>query len=88
MLKITTIRQNESVHILKLEGKLSRAWIPELQSACQLARQESQQLRLDLSDVSFIDGPGIVVLRELIQQGITVTTSSPFISELLKEKSS
>ncbi len=85
MLKITTTCEDAFRCVLKLEGKLLAAWVGELQEACRRARAVSGQLHLDLSGLSFVDVPGTAVLRELIRQGVSVTTTSPFVGELLKE---
>jgi ABC-type transporter Mla MlaB component len=85
MLKITVIHDDGFERVLKLEGKLLADWIGELHEACRRARAESGHLQLDLSGLSFADVPGTIALRELIRQGVTITITSPFVGELLKE---
>ncbi|MGE3775676.1 MAG: STAS domain-containing protein [Pirellulaceae bacterium] len=85
MLKITAARNDGFEWVLKLEGKLLADWVSELQEACRAARAESGQLQLDLSALSFVDAAGMIALRELIRQGVSITTTTPFVGELLKE---
>lgn len=85
MLKITTTHHDEFEHVLKLEGKLLADWIGELQVSCRTARAGTGHLQLDLSGLSFADVSGIIALRELLRQGVSITTTSPFVGELLKE---
>ena len=85
MLKITTISQGPSGCILKLEGKLLEPWIDELTQACRMAREETSQLVLDLSAVSFLDSHGRAALRDMIREGVAVQMCSPLVAELLKE---
>lgn len=84
MLRITAISNHDSV-TLKLEGKLLDAWRDELQDACHHASQSSDDVRLDLSDVSYIDRSGIKALRTLLNGGITISRCSSFVAELLQE---
>lgn len=84
MLRITTANDGFEC-VLKLEGKLLADWVGELRETCQQAQAAFGDLQLDLSGLSFVDPQGTLALRELMRQGIRVTTTSPFIGELLKE---
>ena len=87
MLKITALpsKSNDDGYerVLKLEGKLVGVWVAELREVVRRARAESGRVQLDLS---FADISGIIALRELIRQGVGIITISPFIGELLKER--
>lgn len=85
MLKISTSHDDGAQRVLKLEGKLLADWIGELQDVCRKSRSERRDLQLDLSGLSFADVPGTIALRELIRQGISITTTSPLVGELLKD---
>lgn len=90
MLKITALpsKSNDDGYerVLKLEGKLVGVWVAELREVVRRARAESGRVQLDLSELSFADISGIIALRELIRQGVGIITISPFIGELLKER--
>lgn len=85
MLKITQSYRDEFELVLKLEGKLLAAWVDELREACRRASAETSRLQLDLSELSFADVSGTIALRELMRQGVAITTASPFVGELLRE---
>lgn len=85
MLKITKTQDDGSVCVLKVEGKLLGVLTAELESACQAARMASGRLQLDLSGLRFADCSGIIALRNLVRQGITITAVTPFVEELLQE---
>ena len=85
MLRITTIQNDGSPAVLKLEGKLLEPWIGELQEACRLACQRATSATLDLANVSFVDAPGAIALRDLRRRGVQLRGCSPLVAELLKE---
>ncbi len=85
MLKITTTHHDGFERVLKLEGKLLADWVGELQDACRLTGADSSRLQLDLGGLSFADARGIIALRELVRQGVSIINASPFVGELLKE---
>jgi len=85
MLKITTTHDDGVERVLKLEGKLLADWVGELHETCRRARAEAGRLQLDLGGLSFADVAGTIALRELMREGVTIITRSPFIGELLQE---
>jgi anti-anti-sigma regulatory factor len=82
MLRITTLRGNDSIPILRLEGKFLEPWVDELRRTCLV----QAPLRLDLSAVTFVDAAGVRCLRELIKRGAFITASSSFVSALLERE--
>ncbi len=85
MLRITAILNDGSPAVLKLEGKLLEPWIGELREACRSAGQRAATATLDLSGLSFADGPGTIALRDLRRRGVKFIGCSPLLAELLKE---
>jgi ABC-type transporter Mla MlaB component len=84
MLRITRIVGNDSVDTLKLEGKLQGPWILEADVAHALAASQPSRTCLDLSGLTFADGEGAALLRELIRTGAQVVGCSSYIAELLQ----
>ncbi|HLN32043.1 MAG TPA: STAS domain-containing protein [Gemmataceae bacterium] len=83
MLKITEMSRKDSAVTFKLEGKLLAPWLDELRNVCMQVPDRSEQIRLDLAAVTFMDTAGAKLMRELIRQGITITQCSAFVAELL-----
>jgi ABC-type transporter Mla MlaB component len=83
MLRITHTQGRDSVSTLRLEGKLLGPWVTELARLCNELPCSPDRLRLDLSAVSFVDGPGVALLRDLIGRGATLAACSRLVAELL-----
>ena len=81
MLRVSRINSGTST-TLKLEGKLLGPWVGEL---ARLLGDNSvcSPIHLDLTAVSFVDGPGAQLLRDLISSGTTIVACSSFVAELL-----
>lgn len=84
MLKISQAgKANRSV-TLKLEGRVVGPWVGELRQVCELVLSEGRSLKLDLTDVSFADAGGVVVLANLRARGTKLLGATPFVDEQLK----
>jgi anti-anti-sigma regulatory factor len=68
--------------VIALEGKLTAPWVPELLATVDAARHTSS-VRLDLSELSFVDQEGASLLRSLRDSGVELSAASNFIEELL-----
>ena len=66
MLRITRTVGDDSVDTLKLEGKLQGPWVDEAHDACAVSTARASRTCLDLSELTFADGEGAALLRELI----------------------
>ena len=87
MLRITACPPQHPTPTLKLEGKLLGPWVDELQQACATTAAPLCQVCLDLSAVSYVDGAGVALLRDLQRRGVRLTSCSGFIAELLHRES-
>jgi len=89
MLKISGTTTEEQPIFLRLEGQVRGPWVEELRRACgRFLGQNGHngtRLVLDLAGVSFIDGDGLALFRELTSHRVVVTNCSPFVAEQLKE---
>ena len=86
MLRITHARGHDSISTLRLEGKLLGPWVAELARTCDELPCSPDRLRLDLSTVTFVDGPGVALLRDLLGRGATLAACSGLVAELLHEE--
>jgi anti-anti-sigma regulatory factor len=85
MLRITTIQNDGSPTVLKLEGKLLEPWIGELHEACRKTGDQVGHATLDLAGLTYVDVPGTIALRDLRRRGVMLVGCSPLVAELLKE---
>ena len=83
MLRITHAQGHDSIWTLRLEGKLVGPWVTELARSCNELPSAPDCLRLDLSAVTFVDKPGVALLRDLIGRGATLAACSGLVAELL-----
>jgi ABC-type transporter Mla MlaB component len=83
MLRITQVHDHDSISTLRLEGKLMGPWVTEFAQLCDRLSCSPDPLRLDLSAVTFVDGPGVAVLRNLLGCGATLVACSGLVAELL-----
>lgn len=84
MLRISRIESSSGKVILRLEGRLIGLWVDELRSCCAAACNNGDQLSLDMTDVLFADGKGLVLLRALRESNVGLAGCSPFLAEQLK----
>jgi hypothetical protein len=84
MLRITEVADGSGL-LLKLEGKLREPWVEELARVARRPLPEGHgPIRLDLSSVTFADEAGVLLLRELLQQGVQVAATSGFVAARLR----
>ena len=69
---------------IRLEGQVRGPWVDELRRSCEQWLAKGRELRLDLSDVSFIDMEGVALCRRLQDRQVGILHCSPFVAEQLK----
>lgn len=80
MLKITE-DQSDDVTLLRLEGRLTRPFVQELERVC--ARRAPERLRLDLAGLVFLDADGSAALERLRATRVTLSGASGLVRQLL-----
>jgi anti-anti-sigma regulatory factor len=88
MLRITTIGNDPSTTIVRIEGKLLEPWLEEVRRACVELVAPQRPVCLDLGAVTFVDAAGVDLLHELFQRGVTLAACSAFVAALLKRERS
>lgn len=83
MLRITKTLESRSLVTLKVEGRIVSEWVPVLKEECLRALRERQQVRLDLSDVSFIDRRGAEMLKQIESENLQIINCPALIQDLL-----
>ena len=84
MLRISIMDSSDRLRIFRLEGMVIGRWVEELRDLCELALQQSQDVMVDLNDVSYIDREGIALLMSLRDRQVALLNPQPFVAELLK----
>jgi hypothetical protein len=89
MLRVTVVESSKIAVTLRVEGRLTGAWVEELRTACEVhSSPDHVQLFLELADISFADVKGIALLRELRSRGVSLIRTAPLLAEQLKNGSS
>jgi hypothetical protein len=86
MLRITSHPGGDD-YLLKLEGCLMGAWVPELAACWRALAQTSSspRVRLDLTDVCHVDDAGRELMTLMYRAGVQFVTSGFVIPELVRE---
>jgi ABC-type transporter Mla MlaB component len=85
MLRITADMVTGKQIMLRLDGQVTGRWVKLLRSTCDAPLQTGVSLVLDLRNVSFADLEGIVLLRDLTDQGVELLNALPFIAEQIRK---
>jgi anti-anti-sigma regulatory factor len=72
--------------VFRLEGMVIGRWVEELRDLCERALGRSQEVIVDLNDVSYVDREGIALLMNLRDRQVALLNPQPFVAELLKER--
>ena len=85
MLRITP-HAGADGQVLKLEGCLAGAWVPEL-AACwhAMVATATSTVRLDLTDVCHVDEAGRELMTVMYRAGVRFVASGFVIPELVRE---
>lgn len=72
---------------LQVEGRLSGAWVAELEQCWQAARvgDANRQFRVDLKGVTCIDQAGRYLLRLMHREGVSLVACSWMIQDILEQ---
>jgi hypothetical protein len=86
MLRITVDQLSDPI-VLKLEGKLRGPWVTELEHCWQSMRRDcaGKRLRVELSDVTFVEEPGKILLAEMVHSGTDLVATGPMMKSILEE---
>lgn len=85
MLRISIIDNSADCSTLRLEGRVIGPWVEELSNLCTSLLRREIAVTLDLTDVSFVDGEGLALFRQLRSRRVGLRNCSPLVAEQLKE---
>jgi len=84
MVRISESGSSDGIRAIRLEGRVVGLCVTEVQGYCQRILSQGMTLSIDMGGVSFLDGEGVGLFRELIGQQVRLFNCSPFLNELLK----
>jgi anti-anti-sigma regulatory factor len=85
MLRISETDNDNSHVILRLEGRIIGPWVGELERASERIVNAGRSLKLDLTEVSYVDREGVRLLLALKRGKARLEGCSPFVLEELRE---
>lgn len=68
---------------LKLEGHLLGDWVSVLEDECRKWLQEEKRLTLEMAGVTYVNQPGLDLLRRLTAEKVELANCSCLIENLL-----
>jgi ABC-type transporter Mla MlaB component len=83
MLRIRKIVESPTQTTLSVEGRIVSEWVTVLAQECRQALQDTPRVQLDLAAVTFVDAPGVAVLRSLVSEGVAIVNCREFVDALL-----
>src|SRR5215469_12481014 len=86
MLRITTEKKKAKT-VLSVEGRLAGPFVPTLEQCWRELKTASPQEKfyIDLCGVSFIDGAGKMLLKEMHRQGVQLVAQGCLNQAIVKE---
>ena len=83
MLRITRFAKDGTTW-MRLEGKLLGPWVEHVRTTVAQEAAHNNCINFDLSELTFVDAAGLLLLRELSSRGHDLTVRSNFVTELLR----
>ncbi len=84
MLRITS-QLTDDEYVLKLEGCLVGPWVPELARCWHIATAQHRLVRVDLTDVRYVDKAGRELMTMMYRAGVRFVTAGFVMPELVRE---
>jgi ABC-type transporter Mla MlaB component len=84
--KVTSDQRAGTGLTLRLEGRLTAAWVDEFARELGSAMNRSAKVTMNLDGLSFADDRGVAVIRHAIDRGVRCAGGSEFIGALIQEE--
>ena len=88
MIRVTFVTRPDSKTLVIVEGRITKGSSVELAGACLQHLGAGASLVLDLSAVTFADGEGVSLVRDLIKRGCVLEKCSELVRTLVADHSS
>ena len=86
LIRISQIHEGSKLHLF-VEGTLSDGWVEALETSWLEARSQlnGEPLRIDLSDITYVDDRGRELLARMIQSGAKLSATGIMTRAIIKE---
>ena len=88
MIRITVVTRPDSTTRVIVEGRITKGSSVELAGACHEHLAAGSHPVLDLSGVTFADGDGVTLIRDLIKRGCVLKECAELVRTLIEDRSS
>ena len=86
MLKITTIRENPKSLRVSLCGQFTGEYVPELQKRSAPENVETQEIALDLANVTFVDREAMVFLCGAKSRNVAIENIPSYVTRWIEQE--
>ena len=85
-MRITRIDKGEAT-VFRLAGKLTGAWVDELERFWTETKAvgSTRKLRVDVTDVEFVDEKGKVLLERMLLERVELHPGNPFMTSVVAD---
>ena len=88
MLRISRLHAEADQIRLKVEGRMTREWLPVITEELDGALAAVSHVQLDLEHVAYVDAEMLQMLRSLPRGRVAIVECPALIQDLLEEKPS
>lgn len=86
MLKITSTRENEKSCTVRLCGKLTKEYLPEVERTLAGESTDGQKVALDLANVTFVDREAMVFLCAAKGRNIAIENCPSYVVRWIQQE--
>jgi len=85
MLKISTIASLDHEVTLRLDGHVIGVGVQLLRESAEAVLDRGERLTLDFENIHFIDCDGVVLIKKLLDRGVSHVNAPLFVAEQIKK---
>ena len=86
MLKITTSRESDNVHRIRLCGQFTKEYVEELERALSSEDTAAEGVALDLANVTFVDREAMVFLCSARSRKISIENCPSYVIRWIQQE--
>ena len=86
MLKITTTRESDNVHRIRLCGQFTKEYVEELERTLSNEDTPNESVALDLANVTFVDREAMVFLCSARSRKISIENCPSYVIRWIQQE--